>query len=521
MSATVSALPEGLREKLAVLLAQSFRYVCIGVDAEGLMQEVWGNPGHLGLVLGRRGDLLADSLPVVVGLDLDNPATITDLGINEQVSVDLHVLPGDPTWLVLVDRSMEVAARGAAQQAANETRLVNADQRRLMDQLIDSRAELALREQQATEASRQKSRFIASMAHEFRTPLTSVLGYAELLTGQLTDNPEGRSQLAAIERSARHLLSLVENNLDQARLEAGSVVIQPVDARMRDMVDDLTVIMAPLAADKGLSFAAYVGAEVPEALWIDDVRLRQVLVNLLSNAIKFTDEGSVYLHVNWREGWLDCEVHDTGPGIPEHAQARIFEAFARLEQTGLKPGAGLGLNISMRLAQLMGGELVLDSRPGKGSAFIVRVPGRPGRAKERETTRQSPERALRERAAAPVSLLVAEDNPDIMQLLDAFLVPAGYRLIKTDNGRDAVRRTLAEQPRLVILDMNLPGLDGMTAVRDIRGAGFAGGILALTATRGTEHRQAALAAGFDEFMSKPVQMTHLLSTLERLLEYER
>ncbi len=519
MSELLEELPPQLREHVMSLLADSFSCLCLGVDARGRLTESFGDPAAFGLQLPGPAESLEEALPFLVGLDLVTPATISAINLGSH-TVDLHVLPGEPAWLVLVDRSAEVATRSRLQQAVNETRLVNAEQRRLMDQLIDSRAELALRQQEAEEASRQKSEFIAGMAHEFRTPLTSVLGYTQLLSERVAALPAAVTQLAAIERAARHLLSLVENNLDQARLEAGTLVVHPADARLRDLVDDLTVIMAPLAADKGLSFGAYVATEVPTVLWLDEVRLRQVLVNLLSNAIKFTDEGSVNLHVSWHDDWLDCEVHDTGPGIPEHAQVRIFEAFARLENTELKPGAGLGLNISMRLAQLMGGEIALTSQPGDGSAFIVHVPARPGRLRERTRSREQLSVQLQRRSGTPVPLLVAEDNPDIMQLLEAFLTPAGYALSKVSDGLEAVQRALAERPRLAILDMNMPGLDGMRVAEKLRAAGFEGRLLALTATRGADHRQAALDAGFDEFLSKPVQMPHLLSTLERMLEDE-
>jgi len=321
-----------------------------------------------------------------------------------------------------------------------------------------------------------------------------------------------------VERAARHLLSLVENNLDQARLEAGSLVIHPVDAEVRQLVDDLTVILAPLAAEKGLSFGAFVEHRVPGMLWLDDVRLRQVLVNLLSNAIKFTDSGEVRLGVDWQDDVLVCIVKDTGPGIPAAARARIFEAFERLEHTELKPGAGLGLNITSRLVQLMGGEILLESETGAGSAFTVRLPARRGRILERKKEHEDLGKRLARRSRETVSILVAEDSPDIMQLLDAFLAQAGYELIKVTDGRQAVEQALSLSPPLVILDMNMPEMDGMQAVRRLRQAGFSGRVIALTATRGAEHRQAALAAGFDEFLSKPIQMPFLLSTLERLLE---
>lgn len=168
----------------------------------------------------------------------------------------------------------------------------------------------------------------------------------------------------------------------------------------------------------------------------------------------------------------------------------------------------------------MGGEISLESETGKGSDFTVRLPARTGRTAERKTDHENLSARLAKQAREPVTILIAEDSPDIMQLLEAFLVPAGYRLIKVPDGRQAVEKALSLSPPVVILDVNMPVLDGMQAVSELRRAGFEGRVLALTATRGTEHRQAALACGFDEFLSKPIQMPQLLSTLERLLERE-
>ncbi len=512
------ALPDPPRGFVARLMEASFSCLCIGLDSAGRLISQHGDPRHFGLRLPAPGQSLGEALPVMVGLDLQLPQVLERITLQSGMAVDLHVLPGPPAWLVLIDRSDLVNVSQEQQQAANESRLVNVEQRRLMDQLIDSKAELALRTQEIEDSNRRKTEFIAGMAHEFRTPLTSVLGYSQLLAERLREDAVSVSYLAAVDRAARHLLSLVENNLDQARLEAGTMVIHRVDAELRQMVDDLTAIMAPLAADKGLSFGAFVEHRVPDMLWLDDVRLRQVLVNLLSNAVKFTDEGEVRLTVDWQNGELICTASDTGPGIPAAARARIFDAFERLENTQLKPGAGLGLNITLRLVQLMGGEIELESETGKGSAFKVRLPARAGRVVQRKTGHENLGEHLARRAREPATILVAEDSPDIMLLLEAFLVPAGYELIKVSDGRQAVAQALSRSPPLVILDLNMPELDGMQAAAELRKAGFKGSVIALTASRGAEHRQAALAGGFDEFLSKPIQMPQLLSTLERLLE---
>ena len=244
-------------------------------------------------------------------------------------------------------------------------RLLNERQTRLVGELEQAKVELEEKRQIADRASMVKSRFIASMSHEFRTPLTSVIGYTELLQSDADELSDVAAHSSAIKRSAHHLLSMVDNILDQSRIEEGNVAIHIADLDIRRVTDDIAAMMAPLAAEKLLAFAAFVDTNVPKKIRVDEVRLRQILVNLVGNAIKFTDQGEVKLELSWADNVLTFSVADTGPGIPEDQRTRIFEAFHRIEghDTG-KRGTGLGLNITARLVELLDGRIDVFSEPG-------------------------------------------------------------------------------------------------------------------------------------------------------------
>ncbi|MEL7451101.1 MAG: response regulator, partial [Pseudomonadota bacterium] len=284
----------------------------------------------------------------------------------------------------------------------------------------------------------------------------------------------------------------------------------------RRQVSDLAAILAPLAAEKGLSFAAFVASAVPEEVVMDDMRLRQILLNLLGNAVKFTETGFVHLDVDWRDGMLEAVVEDSGPGIGEADAVRIFEAYERAGEDTRKSGAGLGLSITQRLVELLGGSIRLDPRPGSGSRFLLSLPA--ARAVgERPAVRPDtpPADGLLDRPSPRV--LVAEDNEDIIVLVRMMLSRAGYDIMLATNGEQAVQLALDEAPDVILMDVNMPKLDGLSATRKLRERGFEPPVIALTASSDAQHRRRALAAGCDDYITKPLQMPELISALERHL----
>ena len=277
----------------------------------------------------------------------------------------------DFTIVVLIDATQQRNQQQAIQQKANELKLLTHRQERLMEALKIARDDLAIKRHQAEEANLAKGRFISGMSHEFRTPLTSILGYVELLRTQAHTSRTEMEHLDAIERSSKYLLSLIENVLDEARLESEELLLCPAPTDLVSMADDVASIFTPLAAQKRIEFRRIV--DVPWSVELDGMRLRQVLINLLGNAFKFTDKGSVTLELVWRRNRLSTRVSDTGPGIPSEEMDKIFRPFHRANRLN-DEGAGLGLTISKQLIELMGGELSVESKKNLGSRFHFSIP---------------------------------------------------------------------------------------------------------------------------------------------------
>lgn len=509
--------PPPVRDYLVSWVSELAKPFCCRIDIDFRVAQMWGDAAAHGLEGLSLGDDMRDVAPFLESYPTDTeeilPFITTREGFVSHVHLSPHVLGRTVLYL---DAREELATRQRVQQLANETRLVNYRQRKLLEELIDARTELDNRRREAEENSRRKSEFIAAMSHEFRTPLTSVIGYAQLLREQVNSDARLAKKVNAIERASNHLLALVENLLDQARLEVGGVEIRASVIDVRRMLDDLTIMLAPLAADKSLSFVVFVDPEVPEFVRVDELRLRQILVNLLGNAVKFTDEGSVELQVGWNRQRMVARIRDTGPGISEADRERIFEAFQRGDQHQRRPGAGLGLNITLRLVQLMGGEIAMDSALGGGTTITVEIPAQSmsGPSVDESGVLRAGDLAGTLTAA---HILLAEDDEDIVRLVSMHLEGAGYRVSVAEDGEKAVRMALANEPELIIMDVGMPELDGPTAARKLRDKGYSRPILGLTASSVVDDAEFVLASGYTECLKKPFHMPDLLSALVRLL----
>ena len=275
---------------------------------------------------------------------------------------------------------------------------------------------------------------------------------------------------------------------------------------LRRLIDELSLVFAPLAAEKALSYSAYVAVAVPEFVWLDGFHLRQVLVNVLGNAIKYTREGSVELRMDYRDGSLHVTVTDTGPGIDAETLRNLFAPYVRGREAGRAPGAGLGLGISRQLVDSMGGTLELESGLGAGTTASLRID-----AAEVSGDQTAPDTDKR------VSILVCDDDPDITDLLDVRLSEAGFGVRVAADGESLVAEALETRPRLVIIDLNMPGLDGAAAARRLREAGFRAPIIVLSGAAGARDLEHALAAGCSQFVRKPPQMTALIRLIQELL----
>ncbi len=408
----------------------------------------------------------------------------------------------------------------------------------------------------AEEATRLKSQFLSHMTHELRTPLTAILGFNNMNWKTDTMGSVQRIKNSeVIDRNGRHLLALINGVLDQAQLEAGQVRIVTQAESLRALVEDVLATLKPLVRDKPVTLLATYAHGVPDVMEIDAFRVRQILLNLAGNAIKFTPQGQVLLEVSWRNGNLSIAVKDTGPGMSPQAQSRLFAAFAQADDTiaAKHGGTGLGLAISRDLARLMQGEITLSSQLGVGSQFTLTLPAAagslaavpalaesalakpmatPGRSAPmpQPTSASSPpplgessfvaaKPTAQLQAHLPVqalhgTVLVADDADDLRALAVIHLKRLGLTVLQATNGREAVDTALAGQPDAILMDLEMPVMSGLDAVKHLRELGFSRPILATTAHAGEPHRTLALAAGCNDMLSKPVSFAILRAALD-------
>ena len=376
------------------------------------------------------------------------------------------------------------------------------EQRRLED-------ELRRKEAEAQGAAIAKSEFLATMSHEIRTPLTAVVGFAGLL-GKMQGLPDkALTYVDRIARSGEALTSIVNNVLDFSKIEAGQVELRPEPLELRAFVDDVLGVLQDSAEAKGLRLSGEVVGPHPSAVLADAQRLRQVVLNLLTNAIKFTHQGEVSLEVRWRQGALLVSVRDTGIGIAPEAATRLFQRFSQVDSSNARRfgGAGLGLAISRGLVELMGGEIAVESVEGRGSQFWFRVPAKSAGASRRAA---EPEAA---KPPAGARVLVVDDARANRELIMALLGPFDLQLTEAVDGLEALEAARQTTFDLVLMDLQMPGLDGIAATRAIRGGSDLNRdtpILAVSASVQPADVDACRQAGMDDHIAKPINARELV-----------
>jgi signal transduction histidine kinase len=376
---------------------------------------------------------------------------------------------------------------------------------------------LMFEKQAAEEARDLKARFLAYMTHELRTPLTAIMGYNRLLLDGNVQQQEQKNYLQIIEENSEHLLNLINNILDQSRIEANQLSLVRDEHDIHGLLNDVKVLMQPIADSKGIAIRLEVSDSVPQTLVIDRTRVKQIVINLVGNALKFTEKGHVDIQVDWHGDLLQVSVEDTGPGIPESDLQSIFESFQQVESVIASEvtGSGLGLTISTNLARLMGGRIDVSSEPGKGTIFTLVIQAQHGMAETSACdTGSEPQRP-----ADPYGnyILLAEDSKDSSTLITMFLDMAGYQVKLATNGQQAIEIVEEESPGIILMDMHMPVMDGETATREIRSKGYNGPILALTASTDEDIIANMRAAGSDGEIIKPVQADSLIRSVARYL----
>lgn len=399
---------------------------------------------------------------------------------------------------------------------------------RVEDELRTTLASVDAARQKAEAASRAKSDFLAAMSHDIRTPLTAIIGYADLLhfDGDLSQAPPRRVEsIDTIRRAGHHLMEILDDILDLSKIEAGEMSLETIEMPLPHVLGEVVKLLRPRAAHKGIELAVRLETALPECVLGDPTRLRQILVNLIGNAIKFTDRGTVSLIVSARndaaEKVLRFDVVDTGIGMTEEQSCRIFTPFKQADQSISRKhgGTGLGLNICRRLAFMMGGAVTLvRTAVGEGACFRLELPlhgvASAGMVNQISTPAVDTAKSTLADCVLSGNVLLAEDGPDNQRLIAFLLRKAGAVVDVADNGRIALEKIEAasaagRQYDLILTDMEMPELDGYTLAATLRNGGCTTPIVALTAHAMVMDRQKCLDAGCDDYIPKPIEKHNL------------
>lgn len=459
--------------------------------------------------------LWSESLPLVETLNtLTQTANHAVLQSNEQRSATIRTQGMVVAGLAA---AMCMVLLGVLTAVALNLRRKNQRQRELEALTTQLRAAQA----HAEAANRGKSVFIANMSHEIRTPFNGLLGMLTLLADTPLEATQ-RSYLQTGRDSALHLLNILNDILDISSIESGNMKLSPTAVELLPLLHDVETLMRTPARNKGLALKFEFDFRLPEWVRADPTRLRQILFNLISNAIKFTEKGQVTVTVQTvaRAGapdGLQFTVRDTGIGMDKAAREKLFSRFFQADDSATRKfgGTGLGLEISRNLARLMGGDITFESEPGVGTTFVAQLPILPCAAPAVEPV----DNALKPDASVrPMRILVAEDHPINRQYLEILLKKQGHEAVFCENGQLAIERLLKQPFDLVLMDVHMPVMDGLTATRTIRAMGGALSeiaIVALTADAVAEAREKALEAGMDAVVAKPVQPADLKVLLKQ------
>lgn len=384
-------------------------------------------------------------------------------------------------------------------------------------ELETSRNQLSLAKEEAETASRMKSSFLANMSHEIRTPLGILVGFTDLLIDERTDGKQRETFASGLKRNASQLSLLIDDILDLSKVEAGHLSMDFSEFSLQQMMKDLVADFAPKAAEKNLEVVLQMGPDVPAKIVSDPVRLKQILINLLGNAIKFTDFGRIELSLKTSGALIHIDVTDQGLGISAADQEKLFKPFSQADESLTRKfgGTGLGLALSQRLSRLLGGDLrLLRSQPGQGSTFRLQLPERVENVLA-EAPRRLSERPAR-KSLEGVQILVVEDSPDNQMLITHMLERAGAKIDIANHGEEGVRKAMAGHHDVVLMDLQMPVMDGLTAARILRSQGYKKPMIALTAHAMSEFRDKCLEAGFDDHVAKPIHFDELVKAMSRV-----
>ncbi len=483
---------EQIAENLYALTARKMKPLVVVVDRDNNYISHFGELTDYRLPEFEVGQSCIDVLPFLVGLESEEYVSLPIVSFNEAnvssvnvIKINLH------RYVVLLEAGKEHQREQQATQDTNETKLLYQKLQQLTQQL-----EIA---------NNAKTRFISGMSHEFRTPISSILGYSNLLAAKYSPEDEKYQFAKSIESNTQYLLSLIDNVLEHAQLEADKLLVNIVPFSLSDLVINLGHMFGSRADESKVAFNVHASDSLPEAIYSDFLRLQQMLINIVGNAFKFTENGHIDINFDWQDDELIVKVSDTGPGISIEHQASIFQAYNRIDST--KKGAGLGLAISAQIAEKLNGRLELESEPGVGSVFTLYI--------EAKVTNLS---SIRQDLLSDKvkKVLIVEDDLDLVELLKIYLNELGYSTISVANGIEALQHSEDYEIDFVLLDMQLPDLNGVNVAKELRSRKFNAPIIAMTASINSDDKVQALQAGCNEFLSKPIQIPPLINAINNV-----
>ncbi|MBW8813572.1 MAG: PAS domain S-box protein [Caulobacterales bacterium] len=488
------------------LVADHLRDVVVQYDVDGIIRYVSPSVAHLGYrpedMVGRP---MADFGEPTSGQMM--PERLGDLKAGRTLvgglENEFRVRKADGSW-VWMQGNPTAIVDDAGRPLGVVSMLRDVEERRALE------GELTRKREQAEAAVIAKAEFLANMSHEIRTPLTAVVGFASLIAKMQGLPDKARVYVDRIARGGEALTSIVNNVLDFSRVEAGQLELKPEPFEARALVAETLGLVHDAAVAKSLTLTAHVADGVPRQLLADAGRTRQVLLNLLSNAVKFTRDGEVRIEVTFAAGRLRLAVRDTGVGVPKALADRLFQRFSQIDGSNARRfgGVGLGLAISKGLVELMGGEIGMTSIEGEGSTFWFEIPAPEAREPEPVVIESEDELSV-----APMRVLVVDDARPNRELILALLGPFHLKLTEAADGVQAVEAARSERYDLVLMDLQMPGMDGMAATRAIRETSDLNRetpILAVSASVLPSDVEACRAAGMNDHIPKPINARELI-----------
>ena len=458
---------------------------------------------------------ISASLLILVYYQLQ-PATANEIVLLQQALtmlflVILIVLGVICWWYLLASESRELAQQESTQQTRCLMQEIAAHSH--ADEQLQRAKDLAER------ANEAKSRYLSGISHELRTPLQAILGYAQLLSQRDEIPQRNREAIQIIKRSGEHLAGLIEGLLDISKIEAGRLEIYRNHVKLPELIEQMIQMFRTMAMEKDIAFSCHIHNKLPEVVTTDEKRLRQILINLLSNAIKYTQQGSVEFHVRYRNQVAEFSIVDTGIGISGKDIQRILDPFERVRgpDSPNVPGTGLGLTIVRLLTDIMGGDLDITSTPGVGSCFKVslmmsRVTG--------PLTLSPPQQHIDGYAGNRKTIMVVDDDPIHRGLMAELLPPLGFSLIESPDAFDCLEVLENMMPDIILLDVSMPGMDGLELAETLRARGFQQPIIMISADADERHRSLQTPSFHDAYLVKPINLQQLLDKIGSLLQLQ-